>query len=210
MEFSKQEYWSGLLFPSPGGHVLSELFSITHSSWVTLQSWIIASLSYTSHFTTTRLQFIKRSSSHIRKWELDHKESWALKNRCFWTVVLEKTLESPLDCKEMKPVKENQLWIFAGRTVSEAEAPILWPPDVESWPTEKDSDAEKDWRQKQRMRLDRLSWALSNTPRTHHCIIETGLLRKGFSLLKSKVWGIRKLLPHLLMGEISRLAVIQK
>ena len=73
------------------------------------------------------------SSSHIQIWELDHKESWALKNWYFWTVVLEKTLESPLDSKEIKPVNpENQPWIFIGRTAAEAEAPILWPPDAKS------------------------------------------------------------------------------
>ena len=72
------------------------------------------------------------SSSHVRMWELDHKEGWALKNSCFWTVVLERTLESPLDCKEIKPVnpKGKQPWIFIRRTDAEAEAPILWPPDV--------------------------------------------------------------------------------
>ena len=72
-------------------------------------------------------------------WELDYKESWALKNRCFWTVVLEKTLESTLDCKEIQPVnpKGNQPWIFIGRTDVEAETPILWPHDVKSWLTEK-------------------------------------------------------------------------
>ena len=69
---------------------------------------------------------------HVWMWELDYKESWALKNWCFWTVVLEKTLESPLDCKEFKPVnpKGNQSWIFIGRTDAEAETPVLWPPDV--------------------------------------------------------------------------------
>ena len=69
------------------------------------------------------------SSSHVEMWELDHKESWVPKNWCFWTVVLEKTLESPLDCKEIKPVnpKGNQSWIFIGRTDAEAKAPILWP-----------------------------------------------------------------------------------
>ena len=74
------------------------------------------------------------SSSHVWMWELDHKGGWALKNWCFWTAVLEKSLESPLDCKEVKPVipKGNQLWIFIGRTVAEAEAPILWLPDVKS------------------------------------------------------------------------------
>ena len=90
------------------------------------------------------------SSSHVWLWESDHKESWALKNWCFWTVVLEKTLESPLDCKETQPVnpKGNQSWIFFGRTDAEAEAPILWPPDTKSWLTGKDPDAGKDWRQK--------------------------------------------------------------
>ena len=82
-------------------------------------------------------------------WELDHKESWALKNWCFWTVVLEKTLESPLDCKEIQPVNPegNQSWIFIGRTDAEVEAPILWPPDARNWLTGKDPDAGKDWRQ---------------------------------------------------------------
>ena len=85
-------------------------------------------------------------------WELDYKESWVLKNWCFWTVVLEKTLESPLDCKEFKPVnpKENQSWIFIGRTDAEAETPILWPPDAKSWFSRKDPDAGKDWRQEEK------------------------------------------------------------
>ena len=81
-------------------------------------------------------------------WELDYKESWVPKNWCFWTVVLEKTLESPLDCKEIHLVhpKEVQSWIFIGRIDAEAEAPILWPSDVNNWPTGKDPDARKDWR----------------------------------------------------------------
>ena len=81
--------------------------------------------------------------------ELDHKESWAPKNWCFWTVVLEKTLESRLDCKEMQPVhpKGDQSWAFTGTTDAEAEAPILWPPDVKSWLIWKGPDAGKDWRQ---------------------------------------------------------------
>ena len=80
---------------------------------------------------------------------VDHKESWAPTNWCFWTVVLEKTLESPLDCEEIKPVnpKENESWILTGRTDAEAEAPILWPPDAKTWLTGKDPDAGKDWRQ---------------------------------------------------------------
>ena len=86
------------------------------------------------------------SSSHVWMWELDLKESWALKNWCFWTVVLEKTLESPLDCKEIQPVhpKGNQSWIFIGRT--DAETPTLWPPDMKNWLTGEDPDAGKDWR----------------------------------------------------------------
>ena len=81
-------------------------------------------------------------------WELDCKESWVLKNWCFWTVVLKKPLESPLDCKEIQPVhpKWNQSWIFIGRTDAEAETPILWPPDVKNWLIWKDPDAGKDWR----------------------------------------------------------------
>ena len=92
------------------------------------------------------------SSSHIWMWELDYKESWALKNWCFWTVVLEKTLESPLDCKEIQPVhpKGNQSWILIGRPDVEAQALVLWPPDAKSWLIKKDPDAGKDWRQKEK------------------------------------------------------------
>ena len=86
------------------------------------------------------------SNSHVRMWELNHKENWAPKNWCFQTVVLEKTLESPLDCKEIKPVnpKGNQPWIFTGSTDAEAEAPIVWPPNTKSQLTRKDPDPEKD------------------------------------------------------------------
>ena len=92
------------------------------------------------------------SSGHVWMWEVDHKESWALKNWCFWTVVLEKTLESHLDCKEIQPVhpKGNQSWIFIGRTDAEAETPILWPPDAKSWLIGKDPDAGKDWGQEEK------------------------------------------------------------
>ena len=95
------------------------------------------------------------SSSHVWMWELDYKESWALKNWCLWTVVLEKTLENSLDFKEIKPVnpKGNPSWIFIGRTDAEAESPVLWPPDslirlATSWLSRKDPDLGKDWRQK--------------------------------------------------------------
>ena len=100
------------------------------------------------------------SSSHVWMWQLDHKEGWTLKN-CFWAVVLEKTLESALDCKEIKPVNPsgNQSWIFIGRTDAEveAEAPILWPPDAKSWLIRKDPVAGKDWRQEEKgMTEDRM------------------------------------------------------
>ena len=92
------------------------------------------------------------SSSHVWMWELDYKESWGPKNWCFWTVVLEKTLESPLDCKGIQPVhcKGKQSWIFIGRTNAEAETPILWPSDVKTWPIGKDPDAGQDWRREKR------------------------------------------------------------
>ena len=85
-------------------------------------------------------------------WELDHQESWAPKNWCFWTVILEKTLESPLGSKEIKPInpKRSQHWIFIGRTDTEDEAPILWVPDGKNWLIGKDPDAGKDWRQEQK------------------------------------------------------------
>ena len=92
------------------------------------------------------------SSSHVWMWDLDYKESWMLKNWCLWTEVLEKTLESPLDCKEIKPVscKGNQSWIYIGRTDVEAETPVLWPPDVKNWLIGKHPDAWKDWRQEEK------------------------------------------------------------
>ena len=97
-------------------------------------------------------QSYRFSCSHVWIWEWDHKEGWMSKNWCFWTVVLEKTLESPLDCKEIQPVhpKGDQSWVFIGRTDAEAEAPILWLPDVKNWLTGKDPDAEKYWRQEEK------------------------------------------------------------
>ena len=99
------------------------------------------------------------SSSHVWMWELNYKESWAQKSWCFWNVVLEKTLESPLDCKDIKPVnpKGNQSWIFIGRTDPEAEAPILWPPNAKSWLIVKDPATGEDWRQKEKG-TQRMRW----------------------------------------------------
>ena len=92
------------------------------------------------------------SSSHVWMWELDCEESWAQKNWCFWTIVLEKTLESPLNCKEIQPdyPKGDQSWVFIGRTDVEAETPILWPPDTKGWLIWKDLDAGKDWGQEEK------------------------------------------------------------
>ena len=92
------------------------------------------------------------SSSHVWMWELDHKEGWAQKNWCFWIVVLEKTLESPLDYKEIQPVhlKGDQSWVFIGRTDAVAETPILWPPDEKNWLSGKDPDTGKDWGQEEK------------------------------------------------------------
>ena len=108
-------------------------------------------------------QYIKKQRHHFadkclynQSWGfplwLEHKEGWVPKNWCFWTVVLEKTLESSLDRKEIQPVhpKGDQPWVFFGRTDVEAEAPILWPPDVKSWLIRKDPDAEKDWKQEEK------------------------------------------------------------
>ena len=113
MGFSRQEYWSGLPLPS----LMTNLDSIIKSRDITDKAMAFPSS-----------QSYGFSSSQVWMWELDYKESWVLTNWCFWTVVLEKTLESPLDCKEIQPVhpKGNQPWVFFGRTDAEAETPVLW------------------------------------------------------------------------------------
>ena len=110
------------------------------------------------------------SCGHVWMWQLDYKESWAPKNWCFWTVVLEKTLESPLDCKEIQPVhpKGDQPWVFIGRSDVEGETPILWPPDVKSWLIWKDRYAGKDWGEGDDRGWD--GWMASLTRRTWACV----------------------------------------
>ena len=114
------------------------------------------------------------SSGHVWMWELDCEESWVPKNWCFWTVVLMKTPESPLDCKKIQPVhpKGNQPWIFIGRTDAEAETPILWPPYAKNWLIWKDADAGKDWRWEEKgttedemvgWHTDWMTWVWSNS-----------------------------------------------
>jgi len=111
------------------------------------------------HYLTDKCLYCQSygfSSSHVRRWELDHKESWVPKNWCFWTVVLKKTLESPLDYKKIQPVNPqgNQSWIFIGRTDAEAEAPIVWPLYIKHWLIGKDPDVGKDWKQEDRGRIE--------------------------------------------------------
>ena len=116
----------------------------------------------------TKVHLVKAmvfTSSHVWMWGLDYKEGWVSKNWCFWIVVLEKTLENALDCKEIKPVnpKGNQPCIFTGRTDAEAEVPILWPPDMKSWLLRKDPDARKDWRQEEKGTIGWDGWMASLT-----------------------------------------------
>ena len=105
------------------------------------------------------------SSGHVWMWELDCEESWMPKNWCFWIVVLEKTLESPLDCKEVQPVhsKGDQSWVFIGRTDAKAETPILWPPHAKSWLIGKDPDAGRDWGQEEKGTTGWDGWMASPT-----------------------------------------------
>ena len=98
--------------------------------------------------------------SNVWMWELDCEESWSRNNLCFWTVVLEKTLDSPLDCKKIQPVhpKEDLSWVFIGRTDAKAETPILWPPHAKSWLTGNDPDAGRDWGQEEKGTTQRMRW----------------------------------------------------
>ena len=126
-----------------GRKVMTNLDRILKSRDITLSTFVNKGLSS---------QGYGFSSGLVWMWELDYKESWVLKNWCFWTVVLEKTLESPLDCKEIQRVnpKGDHSWIFIGRTNVEAETPVLWRPDAKSWLIWKDYDAGKDWGQEEK------------------------------------------------------------
>ena len=132
-------------------HEIKRRFFLGRKAMINLDS--ILKSRYITLLTKVCLVKADFSSIHVWMWELDYKESWVLKNWCFWTVVLEKTLGSPLDCKEIQPVhpKGDQSWIFIGRTDAEVETPILWPPDVKNWLIWKDPDSGKDWRQEKGM-----------------------------------------------------------
>ena len=130
-------------------------------NWKTLTPWKESYDQPRQHTKKQRHYFVSKGPSsqgygfsigHVWMWEINYKESWMQKNWCFWTVVLEKTLKSPLDCKEVQPVhpKGDRSWVFIGRTDVEAETPILWPPHVKSWLIGKDPDAGKDWGQKEK------------------------------------------------------------
>ena len=127
-----------------------------HSDSGSLSQWCHPAISSSVVPFSYPLSIIKGNnavfSSHVWMWELDYKESWAPRNWCFWTVVLEKALESRLDCKEIQPVhpKGDQSWILIGRNDAKAETPVLWPPDAKSWFIWKDSDAGKDWGQEEK------------------------------------------------------------
>ena len=133
------------------------------------------------------------SISHVWMWELDHKESWALKNWYLWTVVLEKTLESPLDCKEIQQVhpEGNQSWIFIGRTDAEAEIPILWPTYVKKWVIRKDPDAGKDWRweEKGTTKDEMVGW--HHWLNAHEFELALGVGDRQGSLACCSPWGCR-------------------
>ena len=143
---------------SPWGHKESDTTEWLHFHFT---PWKESYDQPTQHIKKQRHYFVNKvpssqgygfSSGHVWMWELDYKENWAPKNWCFWTVVLEKTLESPLDCKEIQAVhpKWNKSWLFIERTDCEAETPILWPPDVKNWLIWKDPDAGKDWGQEEK------------------------------------------------------------
>ena len=131
-------------------HTHTHTYTHTHTTYsVALFSKVFKSMTVDGFCSDHGYGF---SSGHVWMWELDCEETWAPKNWCFWTVVLEKTVESPLDCKNIQPVhpKGVQSWVFIGGTDVEAESPVLWPPNAKSWLIGKDPDVGKDWGQEEK------------------------------------------------------------
>jgi len=154
MSKKKKEWkqWQILLSWAPKhcSHEITKLLPLGSNAITNLD--IVLGCRDITYWQSSYTQSYSLSSGHVQMWKLDQKESWWQKNWSFHIVVRKKTLESVLDCKEIKPVnpKGNKPWIFIRRTVADAEAPIVWPPDAKSWLIEKDSDVGKDWRQKEK------------------------------------------------------------
>ena len=150
-KLSSYVYWLNS-YPSPSDMLLTQIFYFT---WKKSYDHARQHIKKQRHYFGDKGPSSQNhgfSSSHVWMWELGYKESWTPKNWCFWTVVLEKILKSPLDCKEIQPVypKGDQSWIFIGRTDVEGATPILWPPDAKNWLIGKDPDAGKDWRSEEK------------------------------------------------------------
>ena len=143
----------------------------------------------------TKVQSYGFSSSHVWLWKLALKESWVLKNWCFWTVVLEKTLESPLNCKEIQPVhpKGSQSWIFIGRTDTEVETPIFWPPDEKNWLIGKGPDAGKDWRWEEKGSTEDEMVGWHHWLNGHKFELTPGVGDGQGSLVRCSPWGHKEL-----------------
>ena len=135
------------------------------------------------------------SSSHVWMWELCYKESWVPKNWCFWTLVFQKTLQSPLDCKKIQPVhpKGNESWIFTGKTDAEAETRILWPPDEKNWLFRKDPDAGKDWRPEEKGTTEDVMVGLHHRLNRHEFEQAPGVGDGQGSLVCCSPWGLKEL-----------------
>ena len=233
MRLSWQVSWCDVRFPPPVDHVLSELFAMTVLLGWPCMAWLIASLSYISPFAITRQWYMKGDdkprqcvekqrhysankspygqgcglpSGHVWLWELDHEDGRTPKNWCLWTVVLEKTPESPLDSKEIKPVKlkGDQPWIFTGRTDAEAEIPVFWSSDMNRQLIGKVPDAGKDWGQKRRGH-QRMRWLdnITDTMNTNFPIQEMGgtgrpgVLQSMGSQTIRHHWVTEKQQPHI-------------